>query len=53
MRASSTRRSTSVDTVQVVVRAKVRPFGGALAALPAIEVSGRAVAAREDRVGAP
>ena len=44
--------TNTADTVQVVVRAKVRPFGGALAALPALEVSGRAVAAREDRVGA-
>ncbi len=44
--------ATAVDTVQVVVRVKMRPFGGALAVLPALEVSGRAVAAREDRVGA-
>lgn len=44
--------STGIDQVEVVVRARVRPFGGALQSLPAVEVSGRAVAAREDRVGA-
>ncbi len=38
--------------VQVVVRVEVRPLGGALRALPGFQVSGRAVAAREDRVGA-
>lgn len=38
--------------VQVVVRVEIRPLGGALRALPAFQVSGRAVAAREDRVGA-
>lgn len=38
--------------VQVVVRVEVRPLGGVLRALPALVVSGRAVAAREDRVGA-
>lgn len=39
------------ETVQVQVHARVRPLGGALSALPGLEVSGRAVAAREDRVG--
>lgn len=43
----------AADTVEVRVRAKVRPFGGVLAALPGLEVSGRAVAAREDRIAAP
>lgn len=38
--------------VQVVVRVEVRPLDGALRALPGFVVSGRAVAAREDRVGA-
>lgn len=41
------------ETVEVRVRARVRPMGGALAALPALEVSGRAVAAREDAGGTP
>lgn len=36
------------DTVEVVVRARVRPFGRALSLLPAVPVSGRAVAAVED-----
>lgn len=40
------------DHVQVRVSVRVRPLGGVLSALPAFEVSGRAVAAREDRVGA-
>lgn len=40
--------TTGADTVEVTVRAQVRPVGGALAALPAAHVSGRAVAARED-----
>ncbi len=34
-------------TVEVVVRAQVRPFGGALRGLPAVDVSARAVAAVE------
>ena len=34
-------------TVEVVVRAQVRPFGGALRVLPAVRVSARAVAAVE------
>lgn len=38
-------------TVEVVVRAQVRPFGGALRAVPAVRVSARAVAAVEP--GAP
>jgi len=41
------------DTVEVEVRAVVRPFGAALRGLGAIEVRGRAVAAREDRIGEP
>lgn len=41
------------EHVEVRVRSRVRPLGGVLAALPALEVSGRAVAPREDRVGAP
>ncbi len=41
------------ELVQVRVRARVRALGGALATLPALDVSGRAVAAREDRVGVP
>lgn len=36
-----------VATVEVVVRAQVRPFGGALRAVPAVRVSARAVAAVE------
>lgn len=39
--------------VEVVVRARVRPFGGVLDALPPFEVAGRAVAAREDVVADP
>lgn len=35
------------ETVEVVVSAQVRPFGAALRLLPAVEVSGRAVAAAE------
>ncbi len=38
-------------TVEVVVRAEVRPFGGALRMVPAVRVSARAVAAVEP--GAP
>ena len=34
--------------VEVVVRARVRPFGGAVGPLGPVHVSGRAVAARED-----
>lgn len=40
----------SGDTLEVVVTARVRPFGEVLNVLPPIEVSGRAVAAVE---GAP
>ncbi len=36
-----------LETVHVVVRAQVRPFGGALRGLPAVRVSARAVAAVE------
>ena len=35
---------TAGDTVEVVVTAQVRPFGRALGALPAVAVSGRAIA---------
>ena len=35
------------DSVEVVVSARVRPFGTALRLLPAVEVSGRAVAVLE------
>ena len=35
------------ETVEVVVSAQVRPFGGVLGVLPAVPVSGRAVAAVE------
>ena len=38
------------ELVHVEVSADVRPFGQALARLPAVHVSGRAVAAREDQV---
>ena len=41
------------DTVQVTVSGHVRPLGGVLSRLPALAVSGRAVAAREDRASAP
>ena len=41
--AAITLRSAG-DTVEVVVTAQVRPFGQALGALPAVSVSGRAVA---------
>lgn len=44
---------TGAEMVEVEVRTQVRPLGGVLAGLPGIAVSGRAVAAREDRVGAP
>ena len=37
------------DVVEVRVQARVRPAGGVLSALPALVVSGRAVAAREAR----
>lgn len=45
--ATVTLRSTGEGAVEVVVTARVRPFGGALDALPAVTVSGRAVAAVE------
>ena len=45
--ATVTLRSTGEHTVEVVVTAQVRPFGGAFDALPAVTVSGRAVAAVE------
>lgn len=38
------------DDVEVVVRARLRPPTGALSRLPGVQVSGRAVAADEDRV---
>ena len=41
------------QTVEVVVRTEVRPLGGVLSGLPGLAVSGRAVAAREDRVALP
>ncbi len=41
------------DTVEVEVRAEVRPFGPVLSGLGAVEVRGHAAAAREDRVGQP
>ena len=47
------RATTAAEHVEVVVRTRVRPLGGVLARLPAVAVQGRAVAAREDRVGAP
>ena len=47
------RATTGAEQVEVVVRTRVRPLGGVLAALPGTAVEGRAVAAREDRVGAP
>lgn len=43
---------TSGEQVEVVVGARVRPGGGALSRLPGMQVSGRAVAANEDRAGA-
>jgi len=46
---ASVRQRASGDTVEVVVSAQVRPFGAALRVLPAVAVSGRAVAAVEDR----
>ena len=42
-------QSAAGDTVEIVVTAQVRPFGAALGLLPAVAVSGRAVAAVEDR----
>lgn len=39
-------------TVEVRVRASVPGFGGVLSRLPALDVAGRAVSAREDRAGA-
>ena len=42
---------SGADTVEVVVSARVRPFGRALSALPAVSVSGRAVAAVEPGTG--
>ena len=44
-------RLADLPTVEVVVRAQVRPFGRALRGLPAVRVSARAVAAAEP--GAP
>lgn len=44
---------TGADQVEVQVRAQVRPFGGVLARLGSVTVTGRAVAAREDQVGTP
>lgn len=44
-----TLRQAGEGLVEVVVKAQVRPFGGALDALPAVSVSGRAVAAVEGR----
>ncbi len=41
------RVAASTDTVEVVVSTSVRPFGRALRLLPAVDVSGRAVAAVE------
>ncbi len=43
--------AADAETVEVVVTAQVRPFGRALRVLPAVRVSGRAVAAVEP--GAP
>lgn len=45
--ATVTLRFAGDGLVEVVVTAKVRPFGAALDALPAVSVSGRAVAAVE------
>lgn len=45
--------AVGAELVEVRVTARVRPFGAALSALPSVEVSGRAVAAREDRIGTP
>ena len=42
-------QSSSGDTVEIVITAQVRPFGAALGLLPAVAVSGRAVAAVEER----
>lgn len=36
------------ETLDVAVRAQVRPFGGVLSVLPAVDVGGRAAAPRED-----
>jgi len=44
---SSAGTSGDVDTVQVVVVARVRPFGRALRGVPAVRVSASAVAAAE------
>lgn len=46
------RSTIGTEHVEVVVGAKVQPLGGVLARLPGVAVEGRAVAAREDRVGA-
>lgn len=43
--------SRGEQTVQVVVRAQVRPFGPVLRILPAVRVSGRATAAAEVGTG--
>ena len=40
------------DSVEVVVTARVRPFGPALSVLPSVEVQGRAVAAAEESADA-
>lgn len=45
--------ATVGEQVQVVVRVRVGRLGGVLSRLPGVLVSGRAVAAREDQVGAP
>lgn len=52
-RGATVRVVEDAGTVRVEVSAEVRPFAGLLSALPAIEVSGSAVAAREDAVAGP
>lgn len=42
------RQVAGEDTVEVVVTARVHPFGHVLAVLPTVEVRGRAVAPLED-----
>lgn len=42
--------SDAGDTLRVSVRAEVRPLGGVLSVLPAIDVGGRATAPREDEL---
>lgn len=44
---AAVQQTSDGDTVEVTVSARVLPFGRALAALPAVRVSGRAVAAVE------